>query len=85
MRLGILLLYMLNVLADFIIIAHCIAFSILTLASSILTGTTGVRISRACLTIPLASSAWAFRRLWNTCRTILLWMANLAMMWASRR
>ena len=39
---------------------------LLTLASSILTGTTGVNMSSACLTMALASSAWAFSKLWNT-------------------
>ena len=57
----------------------------MVLPSSILLGMLGVRISSACLTTPRASTAWAFSREWNTWRTILLCMANLAMMWERRR
>ena len=38
----------------------------LTFPSSILAGIAGVRISRACLTTPRASTACAFNKLWNT-------------------
>ena len=41
----------------------------LTFPSSILAGIAGVRMSRACLTTPRASTAWAFSKLWKTCWT----------------
>ena len=41
-------------------------FNFLTFSSSILAGIEGVKISRACLTTPRASTAWALSKLWKT-------------------
>ena len=57
----------------------------IVLPSSIRPGIDGVNISRACRTTLRASTAWALSKLWNTCRTILLWIANLAMIWLNSK